>query len=281
MWSYDGTRVSRETDINPDSEDAFLSDPQLAVFNSKLYFAASNGFSANERELWSWDGTSASMVEDINPSGDGLRSDATFEIFDNKLFFGADDDDSGFDLWSLSADGTLKKEVNAGVSIFTDFAVFQDFLVFRYGSSMGRFFSDGTAQAISDATLRRSPFVFNDKLFFVASQLPGRLLSFNATLGLATEADIQTATGSSQPADPRGLTVFQDVLYFSANTLQTGFELWSYTLPSTPAPTPAPTPTPTPAPTAAPTPMPTPSPTKCDFRQGIQNAVQRITSFFN
>ena len=50
LWKYDGTSVSRVTDINPGSEGSDLKD--FTVFNGVLYFHADNGTDGDE--LWAY-----------------------------------------------------------------------------------------------------------------------------------------------------------------------------------------------------------------------------------
>ena len=50
LWKYDGTSVSRVTDINPGSDGSDLKD--FTVFNGVLYFHADNGTDGDE--LWAY-----------------------------------------------------------------------------------------------------------------------------------------------------------------------------------------------------------------------------------
>ena len=61
----------------------------------------------NGLELWKYDGTNApSMVADINSgSGNSLLSDLT--VFNNELYFEANDSINGYELWKYSEQTTI------------------------------------------------------------------------------------------------------------------------------------------------------------------------------
>ena len=106
LWKYDGTTATMVADINPMSSSSSPYD--LAVFNGALYFAADDG--VHGEELWKFDpantsgsahGT-ASLVADINPGVDDGDADNLI-VFNNALYFVADNGTNGEELWSTTA----------------------------------------------------------------------------------------------------------------------------------------------------------------------------------
>ena len=112
LWSTDGTSegTRRVLDLRPgpgsgvvDTLPAFylqLAAPPPAIWNHRLYFAATDG--ATGVELWSTDGTDGGteLVADINP-GPGSSSPNGFAIYAEQLFFTATDGVRGYELWAL------------------------------------------------------------------------------------------------------------------------------------------------------------------------------------
>ena len=104
-------------DIHPG---AFDSNPiHLTKYGNKLIFSASDGTS-HGRELWITDGTTenTNLVKDINPTtGSIYLGTCPFVVFNNKLYFFANDGTNGYELWSTNGTtgGTsMVKNVNPG-----------------------------------------------------------------------------------------------------------------------------------------------------------------------
>jgi ELWxxDGT repeat protein len=130
LWVSDGTSAGTKLvkDINPGSDSSLnsYSGAKFTELNDKLLFTADDG--VNGRELWVTDGTSAGtkLVKDINPSSfEGYygetypdsSSPRDFTVFNNKLYFVADDGVNGRELWIT--DGTesgtqLVADINPG-----------------------------------------------------------------------------------------------------------------------------------------------------------------------
>ena len=104
-----------------------LNPAQLAAFDGRLFFSASANDEGSPRdvgrELWVSDGTSEGtyVVKDINPGGDSNpgRDDGGFTEAGGELFFTAEHDDYGRELWAT--DGTeggtrLVKDIRPGGS---------------------------------------------------------------------------------------------------------------------------------------------------------------------
>jgi len=89
-------------------------------FNGKLYFIA--GDTPNGYEIWSTDGTIAGtgLLTNIRPGGGSAFTpnwDPCFMVFNNKMYFKADDGVNGIELWSTdgTATGTaMVKNINVG-----------------------------------------------------------------------------------------------------------------------------------------------------------------------
>ena len=128
LWVSDSTSsgTSLVADINPgffnaygtDDTYPYGSDPRyLTEFNGKLYFNADDG--ENGTELWVSDGTSdgTQILKDINTSDsyDGNSFVRGFTEFNGRLYFGAFDEENGFELWVTdgTSEGTqLLKDIN-------------------------------------------------------------------------------------------------------------------------------------------------------------------------
>jgi len=117
LWKSDGTEVGTQMvmDINPNGN----SDSSgFTEYNGKLYFRANDG--TNGFELWESDGTQAG-TQKIQPAVMNETSPLTFFVdkfteFDGSLYFGANFDSNGYELWklttpSLSIDTPQKQNV--------------------------------------------------------------------------------------------------------------------------------------------------------------------------
>jgi ELWxxDGT repeat protein len=193
------TPVTLAADINPGrsfrgGQGNSSSPTGLTVFDNALYFNADDG--VHGRELWKYNGTTASLVADIFPgkdlSGRGSSSSPSgLRVFDNALYFSADDGVHGRELWKY--DGTT-------TSLVAD-------LKLGSGSS-----------GLSNLT------VFDNALYFSANDgVHGRYLwKYDGTTA-SLVADLNPVSQSSYPG---GFTVFNNALYFNADDGVHGTELW-------------------------------------------------------
>lgn len=150
LWQSDGTTSGTIT-ILPT-----YSDPKYyKIFDSKLYFTAVN--SVGGREVWSTDGTvsGTTMLKDIypgiNPSIDS-QFDPHFTVFNNKLFFVANDGITGFELWST--DGTT-----TGTALFKDI---------KLTESEANIYDNGAFKIVSNYSAVNFQ-VYNNKMYFCAN----------------------------------------------------------------------------------------------------------------
>jgi ELWxxDGT repeat protein len=193
-------------DIHPTAS----SNPEsLTVFNGRLFFSALDA--TNGIEPWSTDGTEAgtSLLKDINPGSSSSANGYSrhFGVFNNRLFFMANDGVSGGEMWS--SDGTA-----AGTALFKDIAA---------GSASSSF---------------ALPRIFNNKLYFLANDgVNGAELwhSDGTPGGTAMELDIRPglcpppfigAAPGPCSSYPSQLTAFDNKLFFSADNGIVGTELW-------------------------------------------------------
>jgi ELWxxDGT repeat protein len=198
LYSTDGTSggTSIVKDINP-GVGSGVSYFKMAIANNNLYFAANNGVAG--QELWSTDGTLAgtSMVKDIKP-GSGSSNPYYLDVFNNKLFFWADDGSVGVELWS--SDGTL-----SGTSIIKDFWA-------------------GQSGGLPGYTSSSNMVVIDNKLIFPANN--GNNAELWSTDGTSAGTSLVKDINPSGGSNPDFLIVFNNELFFSANTPSTGTDLF-------------------------------------------------------
>ncbi|MDW7773529.1 MAG: hypothetical protein SCH71_11640 [Desulfobulbaceae bacterium] len=177
----------------------------LTVFNSQLFFAATDGTTGIE--LWRYNDLGAPLlVADINPTGDSYPR--SFAIFNSKLYFSAYDRINGRELWVF--DGTNAPTMVADINtIVAD--------IYTGGSSIP-----------SGLT------VYNSKLYFSADDgINGtELWVYDGVNPPSMVANINPNQDINDPnygnSDPRNLKVYNSKLYFSANDGSNGSELWVY-----------------------------------------------------
>ncbi|UPT65872.1 MAG: T9SS type A sorting domain-containing protein [Sphingobacteriales bacterium JAD_PAG50586_3] len=181
------------------------------------------------------------MVKNINPNGHSNPKALT--CLNNKVYFSANTLQNGRELWV--SDGTengtyLQSDVNtgAGVSDPHDLVAFNNklyFTAYTNETAIKRYVTDGNTPAVIfdmptvNTTRQFGNFtVMGSKLFFYAEDAGfahGCELwaTDGTTAGTAMVKDILPGDGSSTP---RGMAVYNNRLYFSAQDATHGIELW-------------------------------------------------------
>lgn len=199
LWYTDGTNAGTVKVF----QNTFLNNIRFfKEFNGRLYFIATNP--TYGQEIWSTDGTQAgtTLLKDINPgtgSSTYFQYNPNFTIFNNKLYFVANDGTTGYELYATDGTtaGTSKVvDLNGYAStsshigsfygdnqyIYTPMKVFNNKLYFackpytttypyNYYSTYTLFSTDGTSAGTSfvgDLGLATGFTVANDKLFVYA-----------------------------------------------------------------------------------------------------------------
>ena len=241
----DGTKAGTALvkDINPGTPDSMPKD--FTAFRGIVYFQANDG--KHGIELWRTDGTDEGtwMVSDIN-SGPWDSSPYLLRDIGSLLLFAATREGEGTELWCT--DGTT-----AGTRLVMDIypgggnsnlyqpTAYKGSLLFAaedpvYGEELWR--SDGTPEGtrlIRD--IRPGPEIsepyyltlFNDEVYFCANDgVHGEELwrTDGTPDGTVLAADIRPNTRIVRSSNPTHLTAVGEGLYFAADDLIHGNELW-------------------------------------------------------
>jgi ELWxxDGT repeat protein len=185
------------------------------------------------------------LVADINPNGSGLVSSPDFAVYNNKLYFQADDGTNGRELWVYdgSSAPTMVADINpngahpSGSSNPTGMTVFAQKLYFgaddgtTNGSELWVLDGSSPPAMVADINPQGNSFpadfaVFNNKLYFSAFHSTGNVLwVFDGSDSPPIKVeDIHPGTS---PLFPFDLTVFDNRLFFF--TVDGNFDtLWVY-----------------------------------------------------
>jgi ELWxxDGT repeat protein len=177
LYSYNGIDPpTLVADINPGPGS---SDPQLddvaKIYKGELYFAAEH---ESGLALWKYDGSQHPILVHDNIGSLNWYYDEELEVFNEKLYFNAKQDDNSYGIWMY--DGENPPEV---------------FITVNMSWSM---------KAV------------NNTLYFSGDRNDGRgqeLWKYNGVDEPVRLTDINPGTGDSSPA---GFTLFNDKVYFSA-----------------------------------------------------------------
>ena len=261
LWVSDGTSTGTQLLLNINPEYSYYYDDYFNInsnpddfieFDGKLYFAADDG--ENGHELWVSDGTptGTQLLLDISPriieyghfeAPDPFSSyPDNFIEFDGKLYFTADDEEHGRELWVSDGTATGTKlllDINPGISGSNpdDFIEFDDKLYFTADDGENGeelWVSDGTAtgtQLLLDINSHTSQdgdgfgsnpsnfTEFNGKLYFTANEQ--LWVSDGTTAGTKSLVETNLDRGS--------IIVVDDELFFNADDSRTGTELYKLT----------------------------------------------------
>ena len=117
LWVSDGTAEGTQlvAEISSMSSSPSSEPGNFIEFNNKLYFSTPDDENGNE--LWVSDGTTegTQLVADINPGLDSYgRGNSSYPddltVFNNELFFGADNSETGRELFKLTLDRSPEPE---------------------------------------------------------------------------------------------------------------------------------------------------------------------------
>jgi len=245
LWKSNGTEAGTVLvkDISPGAGSSTLDS--LTDFNGTLFFNCRDGLNGpSGAELWKSDGTDAGtiQVKDINP-GSGDSNPLSLRVFNNALYFAANDGTSGSELWKSDGTdtGTVRlKDINSGTAGSSPnfLTVVNGTLYFRARDSAAGYElwkTDGTdtgtvlVKDIRPGTSGSGPASLtnvNGTLFFRATDgSAGYELwkSDGTDTGTVIVKDINSGSGASNPG------YFANVngtLYFQASDGTNGAELW-------------------------------------------------------
>lgn len=236
LWRTDGTTTEQVMDIYPGI--SFFtnsgSPENFFVFNSELFFTATDGITGSE--LWHTDGTTTELALELNSVTGTYQSILdTFTELNGQLYFIRPNNSIGYNsekLWRV--DGNTAVVVTNVDNGNDSYVIYNGQLYFTLwsssaGTELWRTTTNGTelVQDINTGSTGSNPHnltLFNGYLYFSATTAAegNELFRYDGnTVSLVT--DINTGTNSSNPQD---FIVFNDYLYFVANNGVTGKELW-------------------------------------------------------
>lgn len=246
LWISDGTTSG--TKLLKDINTSGSSDPSLLVaYGNYMYFFASTPAYGNE--LWRSDGTDTgtALFKDLKPGIESSFSSTfpSFMVFKNKLFFGANGNDSnGVELWST--DGTknntkmfLNINTKLGGSSFPGLLLANDnFMFFRANNGndgLEPWITDGTVAGTKqlmdiypgiNGSIPATPIFINNKIIFNASSMnegSEAYVTDGSIAGTSLLKDILPGSGSSYPLSK---VLHKNKVYFYAVDSTYGTEIW-------------------------------------------------------
>lgn len=238
LYVTDGTAAGTQLvkDIDGTGGKITISETKIVATANKLFFVATDA--TNGTELWVSDGTAAGthIVKDINPGWN--TSDPNYLCaFNNKVYFKAKDSGNDSELWVTDGTeaGTMRvAELRPGTDGSSPYGMTvaggKMYFIATDASGYGRtFVSDGTTAGTVLLTnaVGLGYTEYNGKVYFYASQSPGReLFETDGTPGgTKIVKDLYTGTANPSPFSFAAM-VFNGKLYFNANDVTNGSELF-------------------------------------------------------
>lgn len=210
-------------DISEGSEGSYPSN--FIKLNGSLYFTADDNVHGNE--LWKTDGTmqGTQMVKDM-VEGPGSFHISDFEIFKDTLFFVSYRDGKDY-LCKLKDDNLI--EIKGLVGISSLFACGNHlFFILDYPNN-ALWVSDGTSAGtveLKTFDICRNFTSMNGKLYFTASELNQVDAELWSSDGTPSGTSLVKDIGVGYPSEPDHLINFNNKVYFTAYTNESGRELW-------------------------------------------------------
>jgi ELWxxDGT repeat protein len=235
IWRTNGTTTSRVTDIAAGVTNGLTEYPEFVVYGSYLYFAGYDPVDGNH-DLYRTNGTTTARVKNFPVGDPGYPSD--FKVFDGKLYFSAETDDEGWELWRTdgTSDNTVGFDLVPGTSNSSPsyFVSFASRLFFAADGELWSLTSTSAPAKVRDINLSGTAYVHSltvvgDRLYFSAQDdSHGRELWVST--GDIADPDSTSMVSDINPdgadSDPRHLVAFGTRVYFTATSTD-GRTLWS------------------------------------------------------
>lgn len=201
IWITDGTEQGTQLfiDINATSnqysiEEGDITQQLFFIYNDKMYFKATNTFSAsnlpNNIEPWVTDGTvqGTTMIADLNPNGSSLNTYNSFFVYNDKLLFtGVDFNDSTKGtLWAYDFNNTpvsIAPNNVTSADVSTDFykpIVFNNSLYFAAEYEINNTQSGEELWKLTDSNLSTSKEGFTNLEFNIYPNPASDLITINS-----------------------------------------------------------------------------------------------------
>ncbi|MBO9702839.1 MAG: T9SS type A sorting domain-containing protein [Sporocytophaga sp.] len=201
-------------------------------FKDELYFIANDGTDA---EIWKTDGTATGtkLLKDINPSGPSNPDDVRFIQFNSEFYFSAYDS-YGQELWKSdgTTEGTVRvSDINqSGSSYPNNLTAFNSELYFSAFDGTGTYLfkTNGTAiTKVSDVQVGHYEMaVYNSMLYFGGIDPQNNIGLYKTNGNIGEESLVKQTTTGESSSSPYDLKVLNNKLYFSAEHMNAGIELW-------------------------------------------------------
>lgn len=225
LFIYDGSTIE-EIDFR-NLSNSYGAPINFTKYDDDIYFYTNIGDTDEGFELHKFDGTSVTLVADINLGGNSYVSNQIMLVFDNKIFFTANNGTSGEELFSYDGTEVTLHDINdgAGASNPRSFFVYGDELLFTAddgtnGRELWHYDGAGVSMVANNndtEDFHASDFtVYGDYVYFSAQEdlaesgTRYKLYRYNGT----TVENVSTALSQTVGLNPRGLGIIDDELVF-------------------------------------------------------------------